>query len=57
MCEPNNWIRVAREMGTRTDVQCRHRYMQMSRMRRAPKAKRPLLPSIADVLTIANMKD
>jgi hypothetical protein len=43
---PHNWVRVARRVGSRSDVQCRYRYDQLRKMKRlperAPRRREPL---------------
>jgi hypothetical protein len=43
---PRNWVKIAKEMGTRSDVQCRHRYIQKKRGHQEPRSQRARLPSI-----------
>jgi hypothetical protein len=46
-----NWVQIAREMKTRSDVQCRHRYLYLERQQRQEAAKIKIaLPSIESLL-------
>jgi hypothetical protein len=47
---PRNWVKIAKEMGSRSDVQCRHRYIQIKRNQVEPPTHRALLPSIDTLL-------
>jgi hypothetical protein len=48
---PKNWVKISREMKTRTDVQCRHRYLHITRHTRAPPPQRILLPPIEHIIS------
>jgi hypothetical protein len=47
---PKNWVRISREMANRSDVQCRHRYMNIGKTRAEPRIERTPLPSIGTLL-------
>jgi hypothetical protein len=45
-----NWAKIARAMTSRSDVQCRHRYMHISQSRTEKGTERTPLPSIDHLL-------
>jgi hypothetical protein len=45
-----NWVQISRGMETRSDVQCRQRYMNMHRSSEAVHQDRIRLPSIEDLM-------
>jgi hypothetical protein len=47
---PKNWVRIAKGMGTRSDVQCRHRYMNICKGKLDKMPGRMRLPSIESLL-------
>jgi hypothetical protein len=51
--EPKNWVHISREMKTRTDVQCRHRYLLIMRQGIHPLPQRIILPPIESVISRA----
>jgi myb-related protein len=46
-----NWVQVAREMKNRTDVQCRHRYLQLVKAHLEMPERRVPLPPIKDLIS------
>lgn len=50
---PKNWVQISREMKTRTDVQCRHRYLLIMRQGIHPLPQRIILPPIESVISRA----
>jgi hypothetical protein len=47
---PRHWAKIAREMVTRSDVQCRHRYMHLNDKKEAAQHSKYQLPSIENFL-------
>jgi hypothetical protein len=46
-----NWVQVARDMKNRTDVQCRHRYIQLTKGHLETPEHRVPLPPIKDLIS------
>jgi hypothetical protein len=46
-----NWVQVAREMKNRTDVQCRHRHLQLTKAHLETLERRVPLPPIKDLIS------
>jgi hypothetical protein len=50
------WTTIAREIGTRSDVQCRYHYMQMQRDQSGLLNVKPVAPAISDRLNLKTTK-